>query len=286
LNNKTKIGYYAGWASVILNTLLFVVKYWAGTQANSIAMIADAWHTLSDTLTSFIVIIGFWISSKPPDKEHPFGYGRVESIAAIVIATLLGVVAIEFILESIDRISNPVVTNYSTNVIIIFALSIVVKEIMAQYSYRIGKKLNSESLKADGWHHRSDAVTTLVIVIGAIFSNNIVWIDAVLGLIVSILILYAGYKILRSSINSLIGESPKKKMVDDITSAIASIDHRISDIHNYKIHTYGDLKEMTVHLRLPNDLSVEESHKITKKIEQHIYNKRSIKVTVHVEPEN
>ena len=159
-----KIGYIAAWTSVVLNAILFGIKYWAGSQAHSNAMIADAWHTLSDTLTSFIVIFGFWISAKPPDKNHPYGHGRAELIAAIVIATLLAVVAFKFIYQSIERLYNPITTNYSFIVLLIFSLSIILKEAMAQFSYKVGKKLNSESLKADGWHHRSDAIITLTIV--------------------------------------------------------------------------------------------------------------------------
>ncbi|MFC2129858.1 cation diffusion facilitator family transporter [Bacteroidota bacterium] len=281
-----RIGYLTGWASIILNTALFAIKYWGGHQANSVAMTADAWHTLSDTLTSIIVIIGFWVSSKPPDKEHPFGHGRAESIAAIIIATLLAMVAFDFIVEAINRFSNPEAVNYSSLIIIIFASSILLKEAMAQFSLRVGKKLNSESLRADGWHHRSDAITTLIIVIGAIFGSNIIWLDGAMGIIVALLILYAAYEILKKSMSSLLGESPGKKIFDEINELVLGVDDKISDVHNTKLHTYGDLREMTVHIRLPKDLSVDESHNITCKIENAILKEKNIKATIHVEPRN
>lgn len=280
-----KIGYIAAWTSVGLNAILFGLKFWAGSQANSVAMIADAWHTLSDTLTSFIVIFGFWISAKPPDKEHPYGHGRAELIAAIVIATLLGVVAFEFIYQSIERFYHPVSTNYSFIVLLIFAVSIVLKEAMAQFSYRVGKKLNSESLKADGWHHRSDAIITLVIVVGALIGSNITWLDSLMGVFISAFILYSAFEILMSSSNAILGENPSEELIKDFKIMINNIDDRIKDVHNVKLHNYGDLKEITVHIRLPKNLSVEESHKVTKNIEKVFLEKRNIVATVHVEPE-
>jgi len=280
-----KIGYIAAWTSVALNAILFGIKYWAGSQAHSIAMIADAWHTLSDTLTSFIVIFGFWISAKPPDKNHPYGHGRAELIAAIVIATLLAVVAFEFIYQSIERLYNPITTNYSFIVLLIFALSIILKEAMAQFSYRVGKKLNSESLKADGWHHRSDAIITLIIVLGAIVGSNLWWLDSLMGIFVSAFILYSAYEILMSSSNAILGEKPDDVLIDDVEKMIDDIDNRITDVHNLKIHNYGDLKEITVHIRLPKNLSVEESHQITRNIEKVFFDDRNIVATVHVEPE-
>ena len=280
-----KIGYIAAWTSVGLNAILFGVKYWAGSQAHSIAMIADAWHTLSDTLTSFIVIFGFWVSAKPPDKEHPYGHGRAELIAAIVIATLLAVVAFEFIYQAIDRFYHPITTNYSFIVLLVFTVSIVLKEAMAQFSYRVGRKLNSESLKADGWHHRSDAIITLIIVLGAIIGSNLWWLDSLMGVFVSAFIMYSAYEILMSSSNAILGEKPDDVFIGDVEKMIDEIDSRITDVHNLKIHNYGDLKEITVHIRLPKNLSVEESHQITRNIEKVFFAKKNAVATVHVEPE-
>jgi len=283
-SEQYRLGYIAGWLSIALNTALFGLKYWCGIQANSIAMTADSWHTLSDSFTSLIVIIGFWLGSKPADEKHPFGHGRAEGIAAVIIATLLVVVALDFIVVSFDRALNPVTVNYTTFIISVFAVSIIIKEGMAQIAIRVGNKLNSEALKADGWHHRSDAIAALVIVIGAFLGNSFWWLDTVLGFFVSCLILYAAFDIFKSSIVSLIGTKPKIELIEDINSTIAKLDDRIRDIHNHKMHSYGDIQELSVHIRLPKLLTVDESHAITKTIERALLRDKNITATIHVEP--
>ncbi len=283
--NKQNIGYLVGWLSAGLNVLLFAIKYWAGTTANSIAMTADAWHTLTDTFTSVIVIVGIWIGSKPPDKNHPYGHGRAESIAAIIIATILAMIAFDFVVEGVNRINNPVSPQYSIFVLLVFSLSILLKEAMAQISYRVGKKINSDSLRADGWHHRSDAITTLVIVVGAIFGKEIVWLDGALAIAVALLILYAAVDILKNSANFLLGRKASKQLKKEIVEIINNSDSTVSDIHNLKIHDYGGVKELTLHIRLPRDLRVDESHRISKKMEELIYEKKNIVATIHVEPQ-
>jgi cation diffusion facilitator family transporter len=177
---KQQLGYIEGWLSTVLNTLLFGLKLWVGIRAGSVAMVADAWHTLSDTLTSIVVIFGFWIAGKPQDREHPFGHGRAEVIGAVVIGTLLAVVGFNFLVKSYHQLRNPQHVNFSLFSIVVFAISIVLKEALAQFSLWAGKKVKSQSLIADGWHHRSDAIASALIVIGALFGKTFWWIDGVL----------------------------------------------------------------------------------------------------------
>ena len=147
-----------GWLSIIGNIFLFVLKYWAGIVTGSIALIADAWHTLSDSVSSVIVLIGGKISQKPADEEHPFGHGRAEHIAAIIIGVLLAIVAFDFIVSSIEKFGTHEKTVFGTIAWIVTIVSILVKEGMAQYAFWAAKKANSSILRADGWHHRTDAL--------------------------------------------------------------------------------------------------------------------------------
>ncbi|GAI77757.1 unnamed protein product, partial [marine sediment metagenome] len=156
--NKIFLGYLEGIISIFLNTFLFGLKYWVGMKTFSIAIIADAWHTLSDSLTSLVVIIGFKISSKPADKEHPFGHGQAEIVSSIIIGTMLAIVGFNFLIASIQRFTNQQSAVYGTSAIIVFLISVIVKEGLAQFSIRAGKKIDARSLIADGWHHRSDAL--------------------------------------------------------------------------------------------------------------------------------
>jgi cation diffusion facilitator family transporter len=170
---------------------LFGFKYWAGISSGSVAIIADAWHTLSDSITSIIVVISVWIASRPADEEHPFGHGRAEILATTIIGVILAVIAVEFFIESVQRLVRREAANYGTLAIVITAISVLAKEGLARYSIIVGKKTGSRSLKADAWHHRSDAISSVVILVGIFLNKYIWWIDGAMGILVTLLILHA-----------------------------------------------------------------------------------------------
>ena len=162
---KHQLGYVEGILSAVVNTALFLLKLWVGNRSGSISIVADAWHTLSDTATSLVVIFGFWMSTRPKDSKHPFGHGRSEVIAALVIGTLLAVVGFNFFRESLVELRGRTAAEFSRAAIVVFAVSVVVKEGVAQFSIRAGRRINSPSLAADGWHHRSDAIASGLILL-------------------------------------------------------------------------------------------------------------------------
>jgi cation diffusion facilitator family transporter len=281
---KTSIGYLEGTISIIVNTLLFVLKYWVGIKIFSIAIIADAWHTLSDSLTSLVVLIGFKVSSKPADKKHPYGHGRAEIISSVIIGTLLAVVGVNFLIASIQKFINHQSASYGNFAIIVFVISVIVKEGLAQYSIRAGKKINSQSLIADGWHHRSDALVSLMVLIGISIGGYFWWVDSIMGIIVSLVIFYTTYIILKESISILIGEEPSETLEVEIRKIVAnSLSHDVK-LHHLHSHKYGDNRELTFHIRLPADMRLEEAHKITEKLEKKIKEEMNIETTIHVEP--
>ena len=157
--NKKKnwLAYSEGWISIGVNILLFALKFWAGIVSGSVAIVADAWHTLTDSISSVIVIIGVKVSKKPPDKHHPFGHGRAELIATLFIALFLGWVAIHFATESLERLKNHELADYGIVAIIVTIVSVVLKEALARYAFWVGRKTGFKSMKADGWHHRTDS---------------------------------------------------------------------------------------------------------------------------------
>jgi len=143
-----KIGYEVAWISIALNIVLFALKYWAGLTFHSVAMIADAWHTLADSLTSLVVIAGFWIACRPADEKHPFGHGRAEAIGSIIIGTLLAVIGFHFLMESLSKLKNYEPAEFGIPAIIIFTASTVAKEGLAQISIWAGKKIRFPFLKS------------------------------------------------------------------------------------------------------------------------------------------
>jgi len=282
--NKTKAGYVEGTVSIIINFLLFIFKMWASIISGSIALAADAWHTLSDSLSSVAVVIAAKLASKKADKEHPFGHGRWEQIASFFIAAFLAVIAYSFLENSIKHFWSKESVEYGTIAVIVTAVSILIKELMAQYAFYLGRKADNSSVKADGWHHRSDALSSVVVLAGILFAKRFWWIDSVLGIIIALMLFYAAYEILKESINKILGEEPGQELIDKLTADIKNIYYDDLKIHHLHIHNYISHKEITFHIRLNKDLTIEKGHKIASDVEELVLDKYGMTATVHVEP--
>jgi cation diffusion facilitator family transporter len=283
--DRTKAGLLEGFLSILINALLFVLKIWVSIITGSIALAADAWHTLSDSLTSIIVVLGVKLSSKKADKEHPFGHGRWEQIASILVGVLLAVIAYDFLKSSLIRFSHKESVTYGLAAIIVVAISIVVKELIAQYAFYVGRKTGNTSITADGWHHRSDSLSSIVVLAGILFAKQFWWIDSVLGIFTALVLFYAAFTILRETITKLLGEEPSKDLIAQITNEIKNIYHEdLNNLHHFHIHDYVVHKELTLHLRLNKDMTIEEGHKIATAIEDMVQEKFNMDTTIHVEP--
>ena len=283
--DKNKAGYTEGILSIIVNSLLFVLKMWAGIVTGSIALTADAWHTMSDSLSSVVVLAAVRLSSKKPDKEHPFGHGRWEPIAAMVIAFILIVIAFGFLKDSITQFYNRETTaNFGIIAIVVTVISIVVKEAVAQYAFYVGRKTDNASVKADGWHHRTDALSSVVVLIGILFAKNFWWIDSVLGFIISLMLFYVGYKIIKDAAIKLLGEEPGPELIAGIKEKAKELYTDDLQLHHFHIHNYISHKELTLHIKLDKNLSIEAGHKVASDIEDSIQESYGIIATVHVEP--
>ncbi len=288
LKYKTQKKNYAlteGWLSIIGNSLLFGLKYWVGFITGSIALIADAWHTLSDTISSFIVIISSKISTKPADNKHPFGHGRADLISSVIIGVILFIIGFEFVLKSIAQLKSGTKVIFGTLAIVVTVISIIVKELLAQYAFWASKKSNSQLLKADGWHHRTDALSSIVVLIGILLSKYFWWIDGVLGLIVAVMIFYAAYEILRDSINRLMGEIPSDKLIMEIEKLTKDLGFDVCP-HHFHMHKYGNHIEMIFHIKLPPKILLEDAHHKATLIEKAIRANMGIEATIHMEPTN
>lgn len=283
-NKNTYLAFIEGWLSIFLNIILFGLKYWVGIITGSVAIIADAWHTLSDSITSIVVIAGTRATLKPADKEHPFGHGRAELIASIIIAVLLAVVGFNFLIESIQKLINQETASFGIFAIVVFIISIVVKEGIAQFAFWAAKKTGSKALYADGWHHRSDAIASIVILIGVFLGNHFWWIDGVLGIIVALLILYTAFDILKQGASPLLGEKPTEKLIKQIRNISAKIGYSDIDIHHVHIHRYGNHTEMSFHIKLSGKMHLKDAHNLASKLESIIKDKLGIEATIHMEP--
>ncbi len=231
-----------------------------------------------------VVITGAKISSKPADRGHPFGHGRAELISSIIIGVLLMVVSGNFFVESVQKIKNHESVTYGLPAIIATVVSILVKEILAQYAFYAGRKTGMQSLTADGWHHRSDAISSLIILAGIALGSFFWWIDAVLGIIVASIIFYAAYTVIRDTSSKIFGEEPSEKLIDDMNSIVAEHYPGDSFTHHFHLHDYGLHRELTFHMRFPGGDSIHDVHTIIHTIEQDILHRYNIEATIHPEP--
>ena len=284
MDQHSKLGYREGLVSVILNLLLFVLKYYACIASASLALIADAWHTLSDSLTSLVVILGIKLSSKKPDKEHPFGHGRWEQISALIIAILLALIGVEFMKDAIAKLRGHEAADFGWLAYLATVASIVLKEGLARYAFYIARKTGNAAVKADGWHHRSDALSSLMVLAGLFLSPYFWWIDSVLGMLISFMLFYAAYGIIREAVNKILGEEPSEEVIGKVEQIVKAEMGNVAYPHHYHIHHYGDHIEFTFHIKVPGEETVEEAHRKATLIEMQIKTELKIDATIHIEP--
>ena len=284
VNLKQKYIRMEGWSSVIVNTILFILKYWAGIATGSLALIADAWHTLSDSVSSVIVLIGGKLSKKPADHDHPFGHGRIEHITAIIIGVLLAIIAFDFMVQSVTKFSSQEAVVYGKIAWIATIVSILTKEGLAQFAFYTARKTNSNILFADAWHHRTDALSSVIILIGLIIGKHFWWTDAVLSFIVAVMIGYASFDILKKEVKSLMGEQPPDELLKLIITAAQETSDIPLHMHHIHIHSYGDHSELSCHIKLPRGMTLFEAHEICTRVEKGLLNQFGYIATVHAEP--
>lgn len=282
--NRKRLALLAGWLSICGNTVLFGLKLWVGLLTGSVALTADAWHTLTDSISSAIVIFSTWISQKPADEQHPFGHGRTDLVCSVIIGVLLGMIGFEFIIKAVEQLRSGESVHYGMLAIVVTVVSIGGKEAMAQYAFWAARKTQNPILRADGWHHRTDALSSIVVLIGILCSGFFWWVDGVLGIIVAFMIFFASYEILRDSINRLIGERPDSEMLAEINALIERLQPDVRP-HHYHLHRYGDHVELTFHITMPPHLSLKEAHDQAHQIERELRENMDIEATIHMEPQ-
>jgi len=285
--NREKAQIFAGALSIFINTILFAAKLWVGIITGSVALMADAWHTMSDSLTSVLTVIAAKLATKKPDKEHPFGHGRWELVASLVMAFVLGMIGYEFLTDSFERFQSRESITYGTLAITVTALSIIAKELLAQYSFYLGRKHNNPVITAEGWHSRSDSLSSVVILIGIVITRLIEglwWMDSALGAFCALAIFYAAFQIFKESITKILGEKPEQKLIDELETEVKKIYDNDLKLHHFHLHNYILHKELTFHIRLDKNLTIKDGHDIATAIENIVKEKFGMTATIHVEP--
>lgn len=283
--SSSKYAFIEGSVSIVINVILFGLKLWAGIVSGSLALIADAWHTLSDSASSIMLIVGERVAQKPPDHEHPFGHGRAQIITALFIGFLLAFVAVEFSIKGVNLFLEPKSANFGRLAIIVTIVSILLKEALAQMAFYYARKSGNPALKADGWHHRGDALSSVAVLIGIFLSDYWWGVDALLSLIIAGMLFYASFSIFREGIHTLLGEKPDKKQEKRLNQICADVFGDNMNLHHVHIHRYGHHYEVTFHVELRSDKTLAQVHDLMERAESRIRDEMDMEATIHPEPE-
>lgn len=282
---RTSYGLLSGIVGIVCNVILFVVKLVVGLLIKSVSVMADAFNNLSDAASSVIGFIGIKLAGRPADKEHPFGHGRLEYIAALAVSFIIIQVSLSLFKSSIKKIFNPETIIFNWVLTGILVLSIFIKVWLMLFNRKLGKRIQSAVMLATSADSMSDVLVTSATVVSAIIAGLTGWqIDGYMGLIVSGFVLAAGIKIAKDTLEPLLGQAVDREVYKSITNLVESYPG-IVGTHDLIIHSYGPTHRMaTIHAEVPNDINFEKIHETIDRIERDVQEKMDIFLVIHMDP--
>lgn len=282
---RNSYGVVGGIVGILINVILFAIKLSVGLIVSSIAIMADAFNNLSDAASSLITILGFKLSNKPADREHPFGHGRIEYLSALIVAFMVMLVGLQFIKSSFERIVNPTTVIFELVPFILLFVSIFLKVWLSRFNKFMGEKINSAALKASSVDALGDVFTSTCVVISFLAANFTSFpVDGYIGMVVAVFIVYSGFSLVKDTISPLLGEAPDPELVNAIKEKVLSYDN-ILGTHDLIVHNYGPGKCMaSIHAEIPSDISVVTIHEIVDKAEREISEALKIYLVIHIDP--
>ena len=274
---------------LLANSSLILLKFMAGVFGQSQALIADAVHSISDLFTDIVVLLGIKMGRKPPDEKHQFGHARMETLASAIIGLALIGTALYLGLEASLNIYRHTEYHPTSLALIGAGVSIAVKEALYHYTVKTGRRIKSQLLIANAWHHRSDAFSSIAVLLGVAGTLvNPAWyvLDAFAALLVSFFIVKIGIDIVNSCLREFIDAAPKPEVLDKIESCIRSVEGVI-EMHDLRVRTFGGRFQMETHVVVSGQLTVTQGHKIAKLVERCLFEEIDDldRVIVHVDPE-
>ncbi|WP_300279083.1 cation diffusion facilitator family transporter [Peptacetobacter sp.] len=282
---RNRYGFLAGIVGIIANLILFILKFSIGFLSGSIAITADAFNNFSDMASSAITIIGFRLASMPADEKHPFGHGRLEYISALVVAFMVMFVGIKFVQTSFERIVNPIGVEFNLIPFVLLLASILVKLWLGKFNKYVGEKIDSAALKAVAVDAMGDVFTSSCVVLSYLIAKfTSIPLDGYVGIVVSLIILYAGFSLIKETISPLLGEAPDEEMVNEIVDSLLQY-NIISGVHDLIIHNYGVGKCIaSIHAEVPSNIDIMEIHEVIDDAEKEISKKLNIHLVIHMDP--
>lgn len=276
------------WVGVLANLVLVVCKLAAGYVGHSQALIADAFHSISDFFTDFTVLVGLRLGRKAPDSDHHFGHARIETMASAIVGGSLVAVAILLGYNSARDIYYHTESHPTWPAVAGAALSIGVKEILYRYTVRAGQRIKSSAVVANAWHHRSDALSSVAVLIGvsgALIRPEWHILDAYAALVVSFLILKVGLDVLWGAAREMADTAPAPEVMSRIRTCINGVPN-VLDIHDLKVRSMGGRHSMVVHIVVDRTMTVEEGHRTAKEVEHCLLDEIEDigEVVIHIDP--
>ena len=282
---RTAYGAMASMVGIGCNILLFLAKMAIGLLANSISVMADAFNNLSDAASSIVGFVGVKMAQKPADDDHPFGHGRIEYIAAFIVAFLVLQVGFSLFTGSVEKIFHPDDLTFKWVSVLVLGLSVGVKLWLSLFNRRLGKRINSKVMLATSADALGDAAATSAAIFSMLVYGIFGWnIDAVVGLAVSVVVMLAGINIAKDTLAPLIGEAIDPELYEQITNFVEGFDG-IVGTHDLIVHNYGPSKSMaSIHAEVPNDCDLEETHEIIDRIEREAARRFGLLLVIHMDP--
>lgn len=282
---REQYGVLSGAVGLTCNVFLFLLKLIIGFLTGSISIAADAFNNLSDGLSCLISIVGFKVAGKAPDAKHPFGYGRTEYIAGLIVAFIIVLVGFEFLKTSADRIIHPEPVAFSGVLLAILAVSMLVKLWMGAFNSSIGRRIESPVLLAAGQDSRNDVITTLVVVLGMVAGRfTTLPVDGYVGLLVALFILWAGVGIVRDTVAPLLGEAADPEVAQNIAEIVRESEY-IVGVHDLIVHNYGAGRSLaSLHAEVPSDSDFVAVHEVIDEAEKRVWQRTGVYLVIHMDP--
>lgn len=282
---RESYGVLAGVMGMALNLLLFLVKLPIGLITGSMAITSDAFNNISDMGSSLITVIGMRMAGRRPDREHPFGHGRLEYVSALIVAFIILLVGVELMKESIAKLGSPQDVTLNPALLVVLGLSVLIKLWMFLYNRTLGARIDSSVMRATAADSRNDVFTTCAAIGAALLGSVVDWpVDAIAGMGVSLLILWSGYGAARDTINLLLGGKPDPELAKRLAELVMK-GSGIVGVHDLIVHDYGPGRQMaSVHAEVPDDVDVVRMHEVIDGIEQRILHEMGIPIVIHMDP--
>ena len=282
---RQSYGRLSGLVGIFCNVILFALKLFSGLMTGAVSIMADAFNNLSDAASSVVTLIGFYMAGKPADLDHPYGHGRIEYLSGLFVSAAILLTGVELMKSSVDKILHPEALSFSVSSVVILVISILLKLWMSRFNYKVGRRIDSEAMKATGADSLSDRVSTSAVLLGVVIAmltgRNF---DGWFGAVVALFVCFAGFSAAKDTIQPLLGQAPDPELVKQIRERVMQED-KILGVHDLIIHDYGPGRRIiSLHAEISYKEDILEAHDMIDNVERNLMEEFQCDATIHMDP--